>query len=130
MGENPEWRVRSFPDAAMAAALQAEGRKEAKMTSLTEKRPVGGHPCWTSGYGARHCEGYRVVGPQGWSGYVEEVRLDDLDAVRAIVVGGNRRLVLPAALIESIDVDSEVVRLRGARAVAAPLRDPDELQAD
>ena len=73
-------------------------------------RPAG-HSCWTQSYGLRHCEGYRVVGPDGRVGYVEEVRFDPFDDLCAIVVGGARRLFVPRTEIESIDVDRELVRL-------------------
>jgi hypothetical protein len=81
------------------------------VTATRTPSPPAGRSCWTQSYGMRHCEGYRVVGPKGRVGYVEDVRLDPFDDVRAIVVGGARRLFVPRTEIESIDVDSELVRL-------------------
>ena len=81
------------------------------MASAIGTTPARGRSCWTAGYGLRHCEGYRVVGPLGSLGFVEEVSLDDFDDVRAIVVGGTRRVVVPRAAIESVDAESELVRL-------------------
>jgi hypothetical protein len=70
------------------------------------------HSCWTEEYGLRHCEGYRVAGPRGPVGYVEEVRVDELGVLRAIVVAGARRLLVSAREIDSVDVDSELIRLK------------------
>jgi hypothetical protein len=81
------------------------------MASAIGTTPARGRSCWTAGYGLRHCEGYRVVGPHGSLGFVEDVRLDDFDDVCAIVVGGTPRVVVPSAAIKSIDAESELVRL-------------------
>ena len=87
------------------------------MATLYEM-PSRPHACWTEEYGLRHCEGYRVAGPGGPVGYVEEVRVDELGEIRAIVVAGARRLLVPAGEIGSVDVDSELIRL-----VHAPRRE-------
>ncbi len=81
------------------------------MATVLRKTSAPGHPCWTDDYGLRHCEGYRVVGPRGHVGYVEEVRADELGEIRAIVVAGGRRLLVSAHEIGSVDVDSELIRL-------------------
>lgn len=73
---------------------------------------------FTTSYGLRHCEGYRVVGPHGLAGYVEEVRLDADGEARAIVVGGRGRRLVEAGRIRSVDVDAELVRLASASSAA------------
>lgn len=81
------------------------------MVTTLRTTPSRGHSSWTEDYGLRHCEGYRVVGPRGLVGYVEEVHADELGEVRAIVVAGARRLLVSAPEIGSVDVDRELIRL-------------------
>ena len=80
------------------------------MATTLRKRPSR-RSSWTEDYGLRHCEGYRVMGPRGPAGYVEEVHTDELGEVRAIVVAGARRLLVSAREIGSVDVDRELIRL-------------------
>lgn len=55
---------------------------------------------WTEEYWLRHCRGFRVEGPDGWLGYVEEVLLDPEEhAPRALVVRGRRVIVVPVGEI-------------------------------
>jgi hypothetical protein len=81
------------------------------MATTLHETPSRRHSCWTKEYGLLHCEGYRVAGPRGPLGYVEEVRVDELGEVCAIVVAGARRLLVSAREIGSVDVDSELIRL-------------------
>lgn len=84
------------------------------MTAAVRHRPRRSSSWFTASYGLRHCEGYRVVGPQGPGGYVEEVRLDGEGQPVAIVVGGRRRRLVPAGQIRSVDDGAELVRLTSA----------------
>ena len=90
------------------------------MATTFHETPSRTHPCWTKEYGLRHCEGYRVAGPGGRVGYVEEVRVDELDEIRAIVVAGARRVLVSASEIGSVDVDSELIRLTHAPSPGTP----------
>jgi hypothetical protein len=56
--------------------------------------------CWSEAYVLRHCAGFRVEGPAGHLGYVEEVLLDpEEDAPRALLVRGTTTIVVPLSRI-------------------------------
>jgi hypothetical protein len=62
---------------------------------------------WSKGHWLEHCTGFRVDGPGGHLGYVDEVLLDpDGHAPQALVVRGARTTVVPVG---------EVVRLLPAQ---------------
>jgi hypothetical protein len=73
------------------------------MPALLEKS------CWTEEFSLLHCEGFRVEGPDGELGYVEEVLLDAENVPEALVVRGTRRIVIPATEILRLLPGSERV---------------------
>ena len=82
------------------------------MNSTLFEPPVR-RSCWTAMAGLRHCDGFRVVGPRGPVGYVEEVVFDDADDVAGLkVYGRGRRPNVFVRDILWVDVAAEVVRLR------------------
>jgi hypothetical protein len=82
------------------------------MSSTLFEPPVR-RSCWTAVAGLRHCEGFRVVGPRGPMGYVEEVVLDEAEDVAGLkVYGRRRRRTVFVRDILWLDVAAEVVRLR------------------
>lgn len=74
------------------------------MTAILPER-VRRRTIWTEAYCLRHCEGYRVCGPDGTVGYVEEVRLTPEGDVETLLVRGRdyEKLEVPAELVEDID---------------------------
>jgi len=51
--------------------------------------------CWTEGYWLRHCTGFRVEGPEGQLGYVDDVLVDsEGSAPIALVVRGEYTTVV------------------------------------
>jgi hypothetical protein len=74
------------------------------------------HGCWTEGYALRHCEGYRVVGPDGLLGYVDEVwTFEDGDVSALIVASPPRRLLVPSEDVVTIDDGAELLAVRRHR---------------
>jgi hypothetical protein len=56
--------------------------------------------CWSEAYVLRHCIGFRVEGPAGHLGYVEEVLLDPTnDGLEALLVRGKTTIVIPLSQI-------------------------------
>jgi hypothetical protein len=56
--------------------------------------------CWSEAYVLRHCTGFRVEGPAGHLGYVEEVLLNsEEDAPEALLVRGTSTIVVPLSQI-------------------------------
>jgi hypothetical protein len=91
--------------------LIQQRRKEATvLTTTTPDTAARGPSCWTTDYILRHCETFRVDGPGGRLGYVDEVRLTSTDELEALVVSGG--IVVQAALVEDIDPLAEVIRVR------------------
>lgn len=83
------------------------------MSSTILEPSVLPSPCWTADAVLRDCVGFRVVATSGWLGFVEEIRFDDREDVREIVVlGALGRRIVPAAAIESVDADRELVQVR------------------
>ena len=75
---------------------------------------------WSSDYWLRHCEGFRVVGPEGRLGLVEVVLDDEEGNPEELgVVGGlfgTRAAFVRVADVAAIDARAERIRLRpGAR---------------
>ena len=68
---------------------------------------------WTEAYCLRHCEGYRVCGPAGTVGYVEEVWLSPEGDPETLLVRGRHyeRLHVPVGLVEEIDTGAECLRV-------------------
>jgi hypothetical protein len=88
------------------------------MTAATDDRAEF---CWTESYALRHCEGYRVIGPEGGAGYVDEVWTYEDGDVATLVVAGEKRQVVLAADVDEVDDRREILRVRR-------LRDPDGSQ--
>ena len=66
--------------------------------------------CWSEAYLLRHCTGFRVEGPAGHLGYVEEVLLDpEEDAPEALVVRGTSAIVVPLRQIVRLVPGQECV---------------------
>lgn len=81
------------------------------------------HGCWTERYTLRHCEGYRVVGPEGPAGYVDEIwTFEDGDVSGLIVEAPAQRLLVATEDIGTIDEAAELVTVRRLRGLAV---DPD-----
>jgi hypothetical protein len=81
------------------------------------------HGCWTERYTLRHCEGYRVVGPDGPAGYVDEIwTFEDGDVSALIVEAPTQRLLVATEDIGTIDEAAELVMVRRLR---RPGLDPD-----
>jgi hypothetical protein len=81
------------------------------MTLTSAKSAHRRSVCWTPEYCLAHCQGYRVVGPGGHLGYVDEVRSGPDGHVSALVVTGIADPV-STGLIEEIDPAVELIRLR------------------
>lgn len=75
------------------------------MTVMVPERVVERDSCWTKDFCLTHCEGYRVCGPDGTVGYVEEVWLSPEGDVETLLVRGEdyARFEVPAELVEDID---------------------------
>ena len=59
--------------------------------------------CWSEAYVLRHCTGFRVEGPSGHLGYVEEVLLDlEGDAPEALLVRGVSTIEIPVSRIRRL----------------------------
>ena len=75
------------------------------------------HGIWTDDYCLRHCEGYRVRGPEGTVGFVEEAWLSPQDGtVEALLVRRTddySTVTVPPELIDGIDSGAECVRISG-----------------
>lgn len=54
--------------------------------AITKAGEEGRLSCWGSGYWVAHCEGFRVVSPQGRLGIVDYVVTDDDGAPSALAV--------------------------------------------
>jgi hypothetical protein len=83
--------------------MRPKSRRWIVRAALIEK----GQECWTEGYWLRHCTGFRVEGPEGRLGYVDDVLLDPEGAAPvALVVRGRRATVVSVG---------EIVRFLPAR---------------
>ncbi len=72
--------------------------------------------CWSEAYVLRHCTGFRVEGPSGHLGYVEEVVLDaEGNAPEALLVRGTSTIEVPLSRIRRLIPGQERV-LVGSKA--------------
>jgi hypothetical protein len=72
--------------------------------------------CWSEAYVLRHCVGFRVEGPGGHLGYVEEVLLDpEGDTPEALLVRGTSTIEVPVSRISRLVPGRELV-LVGSKA--------------
>jgi hypothetical protein len=66
--------------------------------------------CWSEAYVLRHCVGFRVEGPGGHLGYVEEVLLDpEGDTPEALLVRGTSTIEVPVSRISRLVPGRELV---------------------
>jgi hypothetical protein len=71
--------------------IRGKSRRWIVRNALVEE----GQQCWTEGYWLRHCTGFRVEGPEGQLGYVDQVLVDpERSAPVALVVRGRRTTVV------------------------------------
>jgi hypothetical protein len=69
--------------------------------------------CWSEAYVLRHCTGFRVEGPSGHLGYVEEVVLDpEGNAPEALLVRGTSTIEVPLSRIQRLIPAQERVLVR------------------
>lgn len=72
--------------------------------------------CWSEAYVLRHCTGFRVEGPSGRLGYVEEVVLDpEGGPPEALLVRGTSTIEIPLSRIRRLIPGQERV-LVGSKA--------------
>jgi hypothetical protein len=71
--------------------------------------------CWSEAYVLRHCTGFRVEGPSGHLGYVEEVLLDPEGDPTALLVRGTSAIEIPLSRIRRLIPGQERV-LVGSKA--------------
>jgi hypothetical protein len=77
--------------------------------------------CWSKGHWLEHCTGFRVDGPDGHLGYVEEVLLAaDGHTPQALVVRGARTTVVPVGEVVRLVPGQERVLVGGSRLKRAP----------
>jgi hypothetical protein len=74
-------------------------------------------------HGLRHCVGFRVIGPGGPAGYVEDVRTHGDGTVSALVVESRRPKLVFASDVLRVDEAAEIVIARRLRelVVSRPL---------
>jgi sporulation protein YlmC with PRC-barrel domain len=89
---------------------QTSEEEERKVTTILPER-IHRQGVWTDDYCLRHCQGYRVCGPDGTVGYVEEVRLSpEDDTVEALLVrrtDGYQTFTVPRGLVEDVDAEAD-----------------------
>ena len=91
----------------MQTSAQAE--EVIRLTLVTEQVRA----CWNEAYVLRHCVGFRVEGPGGHLGYVEEVLLDpEGDTPEALLVRGTSTIEVPVSRISRLVPGRELVLVR------------------
>jgi hypothetical protein len=65
--------------------------------------------CWSEAYMLRHCTGFRVEGPAGHLGYVEEVLLDPEGEPEALLVRSASASKIPVSRIRRLVPVRELV---------------------
>lgn len=65
--------------------------------------------CWSEAYLLRHCTGFRVDGPAGHLGYVEEVLLDSEGDPDALLVRGASTIKVSVSRIRHLVPGRELV---------------------
>src|SRR5260221_9789273 len=102
----PRW-ICPPPDATCINAKEVN-----RLSRVVKQVPA----CWSESYVLRHCTGFRVEGPSGLLGYVEEVVLDaEGNAPEALLVRGTRTIEVPASRIRRLIPGQERV-LVGSKA--------------
>jgi hypothetical protein len=103
--------MRARPPRAKLGAI--EGGDRGVIRVLPEG--IHRHGVWTEDYCLRHCQGYRVCGPDGIVGYVEEVWLSpEDDTVEALLVRRTddyQTFTVPPELVEGIDAEADCLQV-------------------